>query len=137
MDYRRGLQALRECLKEAGAQRLSELATLENRWQENQSAEQIFGSSENTRNEHAQIIFALNKLALEHCGVSFNELCMGKHASTQPQTPASDPEVIERLRRIEEKIDQGRAEDRQSAAQTPRRHCSEPVRAGRGQQDDG
>lgn len=80
MNYTRGFQALRACLDAADAQRLSELSTLESRFQENQRVERIFGSSENTRNERAQIIFALNELALQHCGVSFNELCQGVHA---------------------------------------------------------
>ncbi len=94
MDYERGLQALRECLAGAGAAAQSELATLEERLANNQRAERLFGSSENTRNERSQIIYALNELALSHCGVSFNDLCRG----AQPTPPMNDAER-ERLQR--------------------------------------
>jgi hypothetical protein len=86
MDYKRGLQALKECLAGADAELQSELATLENRFQENERAERIFGQSENTRNTRAQIIFALNELTLKYCGISFNDLCQG----AQP-TPSVEP----------------------------------------------
>ena len=74
MNYQIGIANLRSCLQQA-PESLAELNTLEHRLQENQRAERIFGTSENTRNERSQIIFALNELALKHCGVSFNELC--------------------------------------------------------------
>jgi len=91
MDYERGLQVLKECLAEADPAIQSELATLEERFRENQRAERLFGSSENTRNERSQIIFSLNELALKHCGVSFNELCQGVQP-VPPDQPGSSEE---------------------------------------------
>ena len=77
MNLDRGLKALRTCLANADEEIKAELATLEDRLTTNRRNERLFGSSENTRNERAQIIFSLNELALKHCGVSFNELCQG------------------------------------------------------------
>ena len=75
MNTKRGLIQLKTCLEHQTSDRLSEFHTLEDRIDKNERAERIFGTSENTRNERSQIIFALNELALECCGVSFNELC--------------------------------------------------------------
>lgn len=77
MDYKLGFRSLKVRLADAGPEILSELATLEDRFNKNERSERIFGSSENTRNERSQIIFALNELALGYCGVSYNELCEG------------------------------------------------------------
>jgi hypothetical protein len=77
MDTKRGFQALKECLVGADAKLQAELAVLEQRLQKNERAERIYGQSENTRSEWAQIILSLNELALKHCGVSFNDLCEG------------------------------------------------------------
>ena len=81
MDHRLGFESLKCYLAEADSEVLSELATLEERLNKNERAERLFGSSENTRSERSQIIFALNELALEYCGISFNDLCVGKHPS--------------------------------------------------------
>ncbi len=83
MDYKLGFRSLEAYLAEAGSEVLSELATLEERFSKNERAERLFGSSENIRNERSQIIFALNELALEYCGVSFNDLCAGKQPSAK------------------------------------------------------
>lgn len=96
LSVQRGFEALRNCLQAAGGQRLSELATLEDRFQANQRAERLFGGSENTRNQRAQIVFALNELALATCGVSFNELCQGAQAKptlTVQPGPAPTPDL--------------------------------------------
>jgi hypothetical protein len=77
MDTKRGFRALKECLAGADAKLQAELAVLEQRLQKNERAERIYGQSENTRSEWAQIILSLNELALKHCGVSFNDLCEG------------------------------------------------------------
>jgi len=75
MDIQRGVTQLEVCLKNSAPNRLSEAHTLAARLEKNERAERLFGSSENTRNERSQIIFALNELALDCCSVSFNELC--------------------------------------------------------------
>ncbi len=86
MDYKRGLDQLQECLAHRAPDALVEFGTLEERFHKNERAERLFGTSENTRNEHSQIIYALNELALKHCGVSFNDLCLGK----PPPKPSSE-----------------------------------------------
>ncbi len=78
MDYKRGLAQLEKYLKQQDSDDLPALYALTERFDKNERAERIFGSSENTRNEHAQIIYALNGLALEYCEISFNDLCQGK-----------------------------------------------------------
>ncbi len=78
MDYKLGLSQLKKCLEQNSPDTLAEFNTLAERFQKNERAEHLFGSSENTRNDHSQIIYALNNLALEYCKVSFNDLCFGK-----------------------------------------------------------
>jgi len=117
MDHKRGLAQLRECLEHRAPDTLVEFNTLEERFHKNERAERLFGSSENTRNEHSQIIYALNELALKHCGISFNDLCLGKQPVPGTRPTPDDHEIVERLRRIEDKLDQSRAEDRQAVAQ--------------------
>ena len=58
--------------------------TLENRFWENDGKAKLFGENEASRTERAQIVYALNELALEHCGVSFNELCQGVQPTKRP-----------------------------------------------------
>ena len=91
MDYKRGFQALKGYLAGADAELQSELAALEDRFWKNERAERVFGSSENTRNERAQIIFSLNELALKHCDVSFNDLWQG----AQPTSPVQPRPTVE------------------------------------------
>lgn len=95
MEYSVGFRALEECLAASNTNLLPDLATLKTRFEENQRADRLFGSSENTRNGHAQIIFALNDLALKHCGVSFNDLCSGAKPKPNMQ-PHTLPEKKER-----------------------------------------
>lgn len=114
MDYRLGLNLLREYIQQKGSALLVEYATLEERFTKNEKDERLFGISENTRNVRSQIIYALNEMALTHCGVSFTQLCL------KGQTGLSNnphEKIIESLERIENKIDQGRAEDRDIAVQ--------------------
>ncbi|QLQ05909.1 MAG: hypothetical protein HZY76_07455 [Anaerolineae bacterium] len=53
---------------------LAALDTLEDRFQRNQRSERIFGATPETKSEHAQVVYVLNELALQVCGVSFNEM---------------------------------------------------------------
>jgi tetratricopeptide (TPR) repeat protein len=55
--------------------RYTEALTLQSRLLENISATRIYGDTETRRAERAQTVEALNQLALEVTGVSFNELC--------------------------------------------------------------
>ncbi len=87
MDYKRGLAQLKECLEQQAPHALAEFGTLEERFHRNERSERMFGSSENTRNERSQIIYALNELALERCDVSFNDLCRDKQPTIRTQPP--------------------------------------------------
>jgi hypothetical protein len=74
LNYGDGLRRLRELLADQ-AEQLPLLATLEARLLENLRDERMFGGNETLRSGRAQIIHALNTLALEACHVTFNELC--------------------------------------------------------------
>ena len=120
MNIKSGLTQLQMCIKRQASGRFSEFDTLDDRINKNERAERIFGSSENTRNERSQIIFALNEMALECCGISFNDLSEGKQPLATPTLNPTDrqsDEILKRLQRIEAKLDQGHVEDRQVAGQ--------------------
>lgn len=74
IDYKLGFTRLRTCLEEKAPDQLTVLATLEDRFQRNQRNERVFGATPDTKSEHAQIVYALNELAQEVCGVSFNDM---------------------------------------------------------------
>lgn len=113
----RGLQVMKDALRGADQDTLLEFSTLESRLLENIRSERLYGSTETVRNERAQIVQELNRLAIGHLGTSFNDLCTGMEPKPGEQQAQEPNEIIERLRRIEQKLDQGRAEDRQAAAQ--------------------
>ena len=95
MNYQNGFVHLRQDLTQHVPEMLSSLSTLEDRFYKNQRAERIFGDTRETQSEHAKIIYALNELALEHCGVSFNDLCMGKQPVPREQQTQEPNEIIE------------------------------------------
>ncbi|NNJ10295.1 CHAT domain-containing protein [Chloroflexales bacterium ZM16-3] len=72
LDYERGLHDLKRRLS---AESMAEYLTLEARLRENIRRERLFGGTESIRSERAEIIFALNELALSCCHISFNEMC--------------------------------------------------------------
>lgn len=74
LDFTRGLERLGASLQGSDSAAQAEFHTLEERWFNNERAERVFGSSENTRNERSQIVYALNEFTLKHLGISFNEL---------------------------------------------------------------
>lgn len=75
LDLPRGLAALRTCLETSAPSELGALLTFEARLEQSRRSERLFGSTETLRSEQAQIIYALNEIALVHCGVAFNDLC--------------------------------------------------------------
>ncbi len=115
MDYKQGLTLLKERMKSLGDEKFAEFATLEERLLNNQRDERVFGSNETIRSSRAQIIYALNEMALKHYGTSFNDLCKEKIIPSTNYSTLN--QVIESLQRIESKIDRGRIEDRLIAAQ--------------------
>jgi hypothetical protein len=117
VGYRRSFAGLKECLTNSEANILVEFQTLQDRFYRNIHTEHVFGSSENTRNEHAHIIYALNEMALRYCGSSFDDLNIARQSEDKVNTGGNDHEVIDRLQRIEDRIDHGRTEDQRIAAQ--------------------
>jgi len=76
MDYKKGSFRLKIVIQENNPDKLADFATLEGRLLKNEEDERKFGASENTRNERNQIIYALNALSLQECGLSFTDLCL-------------------------------------------------------------
>ena len=75
MNYKHGIQRLKQYLEKHNGESLSALNTLEARLDKNQQDEFLFGVNESTRTEHTRVLHSLNLLAQEHCGISFNDLC--------------------------------------------------------------
>jgi hypothetical protein len=115
MDYERGLDALKKLAE--GTDWYQDFTVQEAPLRENLSDERRYGPSEQTRRDRTRIVDRLNAVALKHVGISFNELCLGMEPASTARLKLTDEETIERLRRIEEKLDRGRTEDRQTADQ--------------------
>jgi len=89
--YERGLKVLKE--RAQNASWLTDVLTLEARLHENLSQAQRYGDTETRRAERAQIVEALNALALQHLGVSLNDLCLPAElpVSRRPPVPVDQP----------------------------------------------
>lgn len=74
MDYERGLTTLKTRLPQAAQ---TAFLAYETRLRENLQARDLYGDNETRRSERAEIIGGLNRLALAHLGLSFNDLCQG------------------------------------------------------------
>src|SRR5690348_13512326 len=72
MDYEQGLTELEKLLRDTTLE--NDFLTYEARLRENLHKEQLYGSTEQTRANSAQIIDQLNRLA-KNVGTSFNALC--------------------------------------------------------------
>lgn len=84
MDYERGLDALKQLA--AVADWHQDFTVHEAALLENLRDERRYGPSEQTRRDRTRIVEQLNALALEHLGISFNDLCMGKQPPSQAST---------------------------------------------------
>jgi len=115
MNYERGLSALKRLAQKTDW--YQDFVIHEAALYDNLRDERRYGPSEQTRRDRTRIVDQLNGLALQRLGVSFNDLCMEKQPAPREQQAEGPSEIIERLRRIEQKLDLGRAEDRQAAAQ--------------------
>lgn len=76
MNYKRGFHRLKTIIQENNPDRMSELATLEERFLRNEHAEVLYGSSEITSSERNRVVYALNLLAWEESDFSFVDLCV-------------------------------------------------------------
>lgn len=92
MDYERGLNALKVLAQ--GHDWLQDFTLFEARLRENLTKERRFGSSESLRSDRAQIVDALNALALAKVGQSFNDLCLASSPTTP--SPAGDVTAAQR-----------------------------------------
>jgi hypothetical protein len=115
MNFERGLDAFKGLAQ--GTDWYRDFTVHEAALRDNLRDERRYGPSEQTRRDRTRIVDQLNALALVHLDISFNDLCLGVQPSPRPQSTSHAQEVIERLRRIEDKIDRGRAEDRRVADQ--------------------
>lgn len=79
MNFKLGLEILRDLAQYT--QWYADFIVYEAALYENISSESRFGPDEQTRRERSRIVDQLNKLALEHLGVSFNDMCLGKRTS--------------------------------------------------------
>jgi hypothetical protein len=84
--YEHGLKTLKE--RARNTQWLTDFLTLEARLRENLSQTHRYGDTETRRADRAQIVNALNDLALQHLGVDFNDLC-GIDSLSEPASPGS------------------------------------------------
>jgi len=73
MDYSRGLTRLKEYAK--GADWLDQFTVYEAALRENLHSEQLYGPSETSRRDRSMLVHQLNRLALTHLKISFNDLC--------------------------------------------------------------
>lgn len=100
-DYERGLEQLKEMLREREPSRLSDFCILEARLLENLQGERLYGSSEARRGDRAQIVDALNDLTSQvGLSTSFNDLCRGKGAGETTTPCRWPPWVCENLSRV-------------------------------------
>jgi hypothetical protein len=75
-SLKHGMDALKAVFKQGdNSDAYLAFTTLESRLLSNLKDERIFGTTEEVRSERARIVLELNRLALDHAGCSFNELC--------------------------------------------------------------
>jgi hypothetical protein len=98
MNYERGLDAFKQLAQ--GTEWYQDFAVYEAPLRENLRDERLYGPSEQTRRDRTRIVDQLNALALEHLGISFNDLCLSKQPSLQLPTKVNrnwDTDVIRQL----------------------------------------
>ena len=101
MNLEHGLNALKMRLEDGDPDVYLRFMTFESRLLENIQEERDFGIGESLRNDRARIMRELNRLALTHCKVSFNDLCgrdisptVAKQEQTsEPALPAQPPKI--------------------------------------------
>jgi hypothetical protein len=81
MEYDWGLEALGR--QAEGKEWHEDFTVLEARLRENLAARDLYGDNPSLKSDRAACIKQLNRLALKHLGISFNDLCLG---DVLPQT---------------------------------------------------
>jgi hypothetical protein len=77
MDYQSAMQRLLKQIEPSSSHYLN-ILTLQSRLDDNMKRESLFGSTEAIRAERAEIIHAINNIAITVIGISFNELALNK-----------------------------------------------------------
>jgi len=85
LEYEVGLHTLKPRLSGVA---LDEFNVHEAKLLDNLRRERLFGSTETIRSERAAILYALNQLARDHLGTSFNDLCQARVGRQPAATPA-------------------------------------------------
>ena len=123
MDYERGLAAFKQLAESTNW--YQDFTVHEAALRENLRDERRYGPAEQSRRDRARLVDQLNALALEHLGISFNDLCLGVLPSprAQPQTPAAErgqrcADLAEHIRETLELIKQ--YEDQRRLADDPK-----------------
>lgn len=73
MDYERGLETLKE--EASHSSWYQEVLLYEARLLSNLQDEQLYGPAPQTSQERQRVLDQLNRLCIQHLGVSFNDLC--------------------------------------------------------------
>ena len=82
MNYERGLNVFKQLAE--GTEWYQDFTVHEAALSENLRDERRYGPSEQTRRDRTRIADQLNALALQHLGISFNDLCLGKQPPSSP-----------------------------------------------------
>jgi hypothetical protein len=84
MDFELGLKHLKQQLP---TEAMREFAVFEGRLRDNLRRERLYGSTEATRAERAEISDSLNQIALTYLNASFSDLCRRDFEVTQTSIP--------------------------------------------------
>lgn len=101
MNYKLGLSVLSVSLPVHARE---EYLVVESRLMENVDREELYGSTETIRAERAQIVNALNRIALAHLGASFNDLCNSGLVPNDSIPLNVNSEVIEQIHESTDRI---------------------------------
>lgn len=85
MNYELGLQALELSLKAEEGEVWRDFSLFKAQLLENLNQERRFGTTETLKSERYVVVDKLNILALSFTGLSFTDLCLGKHPPYQAQ----------------------------------------------------
>lgn len=84
LDYERGLEAFKRLAE--GTDWYQDFTVYEAPLRENLRDERQYGPSEQSRRDRTRLTDQLNGLALEHLGISFNDLCLGLQPTLKKTT---------------------------------------------------
>ena len=91
MNLEHGLGAMKTRLRDGDREVFVAFLALESRLRQNIHDEKTYGNNETLRSDRASIVQELNRLALSHCKISFNDLCLDTLPSQPGNAPAQQP----------------------------------------------